>query len=129
LLLQSFQFQAEHEWRNISLMKVENLLEVPPAVTRNEQIRCLLESGEVRLEHIISHGQPSPEGFWYDQPNAEWVLLLKGNATLLLAPEKKVELGAGDSLLIPARLRHRVEQTSEDAIWLAVHIANASESR
>ena len=110
-------------------MKIENLLEVLPAVTGHEQIRCLLQSGDVRIEHIISHGQPSPEGFCYDQPNPEWVLLMKGSATLLLAPEEKVELRAGDSLLIPAHLQHRVERTSEDAIWLAVHFANASEIR
>ncbi|HEY3897462.1 MAG TPA: cupin domain-containing protein [Chthoniobacter sp.] len=105
-------------------MKIENLFETLPGPSDREQIRCLLETGEVRIEQIISHAQPSPEGFCYDQPNAEWVLLLKGSATLLLAPKETVELKAGDSLLIPAHLRHRVERTSEDAIWLAVHFQN-----
>ena len=51
----------------------------------------------------------------------EWVVLLKGSATLLIAEEGSVDLGAGDYLLIPAHVRHRVERTSEDAVWLAVH--------
>jgi cupin 2 domain-containing protein len=106
-------------------MKIENLLEALPLPTDREHIRCLLENGDVRIEHIVSHGQPSPEGFWYDQPNDEWVLLLKGSATLLLAPGERLELKSGDSLLIPAHLQHCVEQTSEDAIWLAVHFASA----
>jgi cupin 2 domain-containing protein len=107
-------------------MKLENLLEALPLPANREHIRCLLESGNVRIEHIISHGQPSPEGFWYDQPNDEWVLLLKGSATLLLAPEERVELKSGDSLLIPAHLRHRVDRTSQDAIWLAVHLSSCT---
>jgi cupin 2 domain-containing protein len=109
-------------------MEIENLFEALPSSSNREEIRCLLETGELRIEQIVSHAQPSPEGFWYDQPNPEWVLLLKGTATLSLAPEQRVELKAGDSLLIPAHLRHRVERTSDDAIWLAVHFNNASET-
>jgi cupin 2 domain-containing protein len=89
----------------------------PPA----EVVTVLHESATVRLEQIASHGQRSPDGFWYDQPEAEWVVLLKGSATLLFAGEKAAELIAGDYLLIPARRRHRVERVSADALWLAVH--------
>ena len=110
----------------VTPMKIENLFAALPLSTDREHIRCLLESGEVRIEHIISYGQPSPEGFWYDQPNDEWVVLLKGSAILLLAPEEQVELRAGDSLRIPAHLQHRVEQTSQDAIWLAVHLPSGA---
>ena len=30
----------------------------------------LLLTGRVRIERIVSTGQSSPEGFWYDQPEA-----------------------------------------------------------
>ena len=36
--------------------------------------------GNVRIERIVSHGQSSPFGFWYDQEEYEWVVLLKGAA-------------------------------------------------
>src|ERR1700709_2170454 len=101
---------------------VDHLLRTTPGSTDGEQIKQLFATEGVRIEHIVSHGQASPEGFWYDQPGAEWVVLLQGSATLLIEGEPGVELGAGDYLLIPAHLRHRVERVSQDAIWLAVHL-------
>jgi cupin 2 domain-containing protein len=100
---------------------VENLLRGAPGPGDGEQIKQLLATDAVRIEQIVSHGHPSPAGFWYDQPEPEWVVLVQGSATLLIAGEESVALRAGDSLLIPARLRHRVEHVSEDAVWLAVH--------
>jgi len=49
------------------------------------------------------------------------VLLLAGSAVLLVE-NKRVELGVGNHLFIPAHQRHRVESTSltEKTIWLAV---------
>ena len=81
----------------------------------------------IRLEQIVSHGQASPPGFWYDQPQNEWVVLLKGTATLAFkesAREGMLDLVAGDSLTIPARLRHRVANVSHDAVWLALHFGS-----
>ncbi|MDR3402640.1 MAG: cupin domain-containing protein [Chthoniobacter sp.] len=107
---------------------VDNLLRTASGPTDGEQIRRLLSTEGARIEQIVSHGQASPEGFWYDQPGAEWVVLLQGSATLTVEGEPGVELGAGDSLLIPARLRHRVERTSDDAVWLAVHLGQESDA-
>jgi cupin 2 domain-containing protein len=91
-----------------------------------EQVETLLETDALRIERIASYGQPSPKGFWYDQPNQEWVVLLKGTATLRFSDDAEkrkrvIDLKAGDYLLIPAHLKHRVERTSPDALWLAVH--------
>ena len=86
-----------------------------------ESIQLLLQTDALRIERIESHGHPSPAGFWYDQPDQEWVVLLQGSATLTFADEPAVDLKAGDYLLIPAHRKHRVERTSEDALWLAVH--------
>ena len=35
----------------------------------------------LKIERIISQGQASPPGFWYDQAWNEWVIVLKGSAT------------------------------------------------
>ena len=94
-----------------------------PAPLGGESSQVLLQAQAFRLERIESHGHPSPEGFWYDQPQAEWVVLLRGTATLAFAEEPPVELKVGDYLLIPAHRKHRVEHTSSDALWLAVHFA------
>ncbi|MCF6310901.1 MAG: cupin domain-containing protein [Verrucomicrobiales bacterium] len=80
----------------------------------------------VRLQRIVSGGHASPVGFWYEQDEDEWVMLLRGEACLLLAKgeaeeEQTVEMHAGDYLELPAGLRHRVECVSGDAIWLALH--------
>jgi cupin 2 domain-containing protein len=87
----------------------------------------LPRASNVRLEHLVSHGQASPPGFWYDQPEDEWVMLLQGTATLAFetdAGQETLDLIAGDALTIPARLRHRVASVSPDAVWLALHFGS-----
>ena len=88
----------------------------------DELITTLLESTNVRIERIVSHGHASPDDFWYDQAQDEWVVLLKGAATLRFE-DATVEMKPGDFLNIPAHKRHRVESTTPDepTIWLAVH--------
>ncbi len=86
-----------------------------------ETFTTLFEKAGVKIERIDSHGQASPEGFWYDQPQDEWVLLVKGGAVLEIADQPPITLKAGDHIAIPAHVRHRVASTSADALWLAVH--------
>tara|TARA_R110002074_G_scaffold102632_3_gene221866 strand:- start:264 stop:611 length:348 start_codon:yes stop_codon:yes gene_type:complete len=88
----------------------------------------LAEGGAFRLERIVSTGQATPEGAWYDQAEDEWVILLAGEAGLLIegaaAPHT---LRPGDFLLLPAHQRHRVEWTAADGetVWLALHFKPA----
>ena len=94
-----------------------------PLDLSREVFETLASGSSVRIERIISHGQSSPDGFWYDQDEAEWIVVLKGEATLLLDGELgAVHLMAGDYLLIPAHKKHRVDWTApnEPTIWLAV---------
>jgi cupin 2 domain-containing protein len=96
-----------------------------PRAGADEDITALLTTPNVRIERIVSTGQASPPGFWYDQDDAEWVVLLTGGAGLRFAGEGEVrELKPGDYLHIPAHARHRVEWThpSEPTVWLAVHV-------
>ncbi len=93
-----------------------------PVELPEELLTVLAERAGVKIERIVSDGHASPEGFWYDQEQDEWVLLISGSAVLTVGDER-VELAAGDHLLIPAHQRHRVESTSktEKTIWLAVY--------
>lgn len=101
-----------------------NLLDPLPDARAAEVVEALLSRGGVRIERITSHGQASPPGFWYDEPQGEWVLLLKGAALLRFEDEAApCRLGPGDFLDIAAHRRHRVEWTAPDepTVWLAVH--------
>jgi cupin 2 domain-containing protein len=96
---------------------------VPPAAP-HEQLTALLTATNMRLERIVSHAHASPEGFWYDQEWAEWVIVLKGSAGLLFEGESAPRaLKAGDYIDIPAHARHRVAWTDakEPTVWLALH--------
>lgn len=95
-----------------------------PADLVAEQCIDLAGSAHVRIERIVSRGQASPPGFWYDQAQAEWVLLLAGAAGIRFDGEAAPRaLAPGDHLLIPAHVRHRVEWTdaAQATVWLAVH--------
>lgn len=100
-----------------------NILHASGGDRSAEQFVSLLQTPALRLEQIVSHGHPTPDGQWYQQADAEWVLLLCGEAQLLFADASKQMLKAGDYLLIPPRMRHRVEYCSADARWLALHFA------
>lgn len=100
-----------------------NLLDSLPAPQTEESVDVLVKQDEVRIERIVSHGHSSPPGFWYDQPEEEWVTVLSGKGKLLFEHESDlIELGPGDSVVIPAHRRHRVESTCGDTptVWLAV---------
>jgi len=102
---------------------VKNLFDGIPDILTEEKFDSLLATPAVRIERILSRGQASPPGFEYDSEEQEWVLLLRGCACLSFSgPDDRVILKPGDSLLIPAHTRHRVEWTdaTQETIWLAV---------
>ena len=102
-----------------------NLFHDIPSPLPEELLTTLLSTGPVRIERIVSHGHASPEGFWYDQDQSEWVVVLKGAARLRFEDESSPhELRSGDFIHIPAHRRHRVEWTTPDepTIWLAVFL-------
>ena len=99
-----------------------NLFADLPVGATAESFQVLYETSAVRIERIASFGHASPAGFWYDQDRPEWVVLMRGGATIAFDDGTRRTLAAGDWLLIPAHCRHRVEHTSDDALWLAVHV-------
>ncbi len=84
-----------------------------------EIFETLCTCGTVLIERIVSSDiLPDTE---YDQDHDEWVVLLEGNALLSVGGET-VRLVRGDYLFLPAHTVHRVLETSNGAVWLAVHI-------
>lgn len=110
-------------------MKSANLLSDLPAQAPTELLTTLLDGGGVRIERIVSHGHASPEGFWYDQDQDEWVVILKGAARLRFE-DGAVEMRPGDFVNIPAHKKHRIEWTTPDepTVWLAVHYGEGDPS-
>ena len=106
-----------------------NLLANLPGQLSEELIEILVEHPGLRIERIVSTGQASPPGFWYQQPEHEFVLLLHGTASLTLEREdgglQQHRLQPGDWLLLPAHCRHRVDSTAADTatVWLALFYA------
>ncbi len=99
-----------------------NLLSDLPEDIPEEIFQTLVQTEKFRIERIVSHGQSSPDGFWYDQAENEWVLLLEGHARIRFEDDRLVELLRGDHVNIPAHVKHRVEYTHPEqvTIWLAV---------
>jgi len=91
-----------------------------PDDLREEIFTELLQHEAVRIERIVSDGHASLEGFWYDQSEHEWVLLLEGEAGIEFADGQTIHLKKGNALNLPAHTRHRVAFTSRPAIWLAI---------
>jgi cupin 2 domain-containing protein len=100
-----------------------NLLFPVPDARIAECVDELLARPGLRIERIVSHGQASPPGFWYDQAEGEWLLLLAGAARLQFADEGEARLlEPGDCLDIVPHRRHRVDWTdpANPTVWLAV---------
>lgn len=100
-----------------------NLLTRLPPDSSAEVFELLHQHGGLKIERIVSSGQASPPGFWYDSPQEEWVLLLSGGAGLTLEGGAEHVMRPGAWLHIPAHCRHRIEWTDADqpTIWLAIH--------
>ena len=93
-----------------------------PGALPDELVTPLLARAGVRIERIVSRWQVSPPGFWYDQAEHEFVLLLQGEARLLIEGLPELRLQPGDWVELPAHTRHRVTHTAPDqnTVWLAV---------
>ena len=102
-----------------------NLLTGVDPSAPDEAFAALLTLPGVKIERIVSTGQSSPPGFWYDQGWAEWVLVVSGSAGVQFEDEPEPRrLGIGDYLYIAPNRRHRVTWTDPDlpTVWLAVHV-------
>jgi cupin 2 domain-containing protein len=116
-------FLERHFERPLPLdVVLDSLLKGAPTEGEGEIVESFLSRPGVRLERIVSRGESTPEGVWYEQDQNEWVALLAGSARIGFADGTERRLTVGDSLLLPARSRHRVEWTDPKSatIWIAV---------
>ena len=104
---------------------INNLFsQLPAQPPEQEQFQTLLQQPGLHIERIVSFGHASPADFWYQQPQAEWVLLLSGSAQLRFVDEAQAHsLRPGDFVQIAAQRRHRVDATASEqpSVWLAIH--------
>ncbi len=103
-------------------MKKGNLFN-PVKKTPEEFFEILAEgsSNFSRIERIISQGHTSPENFWYDQNEFEFVAVLQGEAKIEFESEI-IKMSSGEWIIISPHEKHRVIYTSENpcCVWLAV---------
>lgn len=99
-----------------------NLFQDIPSLLPEELFTEVLKQPGIRIERIVSAGHKSDPKFWYDQDEQEWLCLIQGEAELEFQDQKILRLTTGDTLLIPAHQKHRVNFTSTEpqCIWLAV---------
>jgi cupin 2 domain-containing protein len=100
---------------------INNIFDELPQHLPKELVQILVHAADVRIERIISHGHASAVDFWYDQPQHEWVIVLKGAARLQFE-DGMIEMKVGDFINIPAFKKHRVDWTMPDepTVWLGV---------
>ena len=84
-----------------------------------ETFTTLLEHKNIKINRIVSSN--TLDETEYMQEEDEWLVLIEGEATLLLHDERKTLL-KGDTLFIPSKTPHRVLSTQNGTIWLTVHI-------
>jgi len=84
-----------------------------------EIFTTLLEHKNIKINRIVSSADVEPAEYIQDED--EWVVIIEGEATLLLENEEKI-LKKGDTLFIPAKTPHKILKTKSNTVWLAVHI-------
>ena len=103
---------------------IKNLFTDIPKNLKDELIETILQTSSFRIERIVSRGHCSPDGFWYDQDEHEWIILLKGSAAIRFEDQcEDIIMTPSNYINIKKHRRHRVEWTDpeQETIWLAIH--------
>ena len=102
-------------------MQKYNIFEQIIVDKSEEKFFEIFKNEKIKIEKIVSNGQTSPDNFWYEQKENEFVLLLEGFA-IVEFEDFEMELKKGDCLNIKAMQKHRVKFTSlnETTVWFAV---------
>ena len=122
-MTQNFDKPSAHLRHSIRSGVLTNIFENLSARSEDEEFTDLFSRKGVRIERIVSNGQSTPMDAPYDQGHDEWVLLLRGSASLWVDGDGERDLRPGDHVLIPAHRLHRVTRTAENepTVWLAIH--------
>jgi cupin 2 domain-containing protein len=103
-------------------IRIQNIFTDLPDAASQEQFMTLVESSAVKIQRIVSDIKRGSSDLWHDQDHDEWVAVLSGDAILEFAGGELIELKTGDYLMIPSRMKHRVEYTAPQTVWLVVHV-------
>ncbi len=109
---------------------MNNIFSLVPENSDREFFETLLSAGQVRIERIVSRGHTSSPHGWHDQEESEWVMVVRGAATLVFADGRRISLNSGDYLNIPAHDKHRVTWTDPEqpTVWLAIFYREPTQS-
>jgi len=102
--------------------KIGNIFDLPANLPKEELFEILVDNDTVLIEKVVSTGQITAPGNWYDQKREEWLIVLQGEGELSYEDSSRIKLTSGDYLYIPAHKKHRVEYTSTEppCIWLTI---------
>ena len=100
----------------------DNIFDLPDNLANVELFEALIDNDRVLIEKVVSTGQVTPSGEWYDQKRAEWLIVLQGEGELSYEDGSRIKLTTGDYLYISPHQKHRVEYTSTQppCIWLTI---------
>ena len=87
-------------------MEKNNIYPATPLASPGEVSIDLFRKGSVTIERIISHVHSSPAGFWYDQAEDEWVIVLRGSAVLEFGGGEMVEMKPRAVTIHSLAIRH-----------------------
>jgi len=105
-------------------LKKGNILQEPSIKNGEKEIfEEIISSPDFTIERIFTNKHYDKPGDWYDQEKDEWVLILQGEAILEFENKEIVSLSKSDYIFIPARKKHRINESSKSpkCIWLAIH--------
>ena len=60
----------------------KNVFTVPERLDNGEVCTPLAAATGFRVERIVSWGEVTPEGAWYDQDHDEWVIVVQGEGAV-----------------------------------------------
>jgi cupin 2 domain-containing protein len=103
-------------------IEVENIFRDLPELSSQEEVSTLFQNSCGKIARIVSQAYSGSPGFWYDQDDDEWVMVVRGEATLEFEGGELVRMKEGDHVTIPRHVKHRVAETDAQTIWLAVHV-------
>lgn len=106
-----------------------NFFEIENLGHNEESFFSLFENQAIKIERIVSRAQASEEGFYYDQEDGEWLLVLEGEAEIGYPDKTVTRLKKGDTLYLPPHQLHRVNKTTNPTLWLAVFIKNKKDEQ
>ena len=99
---------------------MKNFFDTNGNISSTEIFENVIVGDNLRVERIISHGQTTPPGEWYNQEQDEWVLVLQGEARIAYMDGSDITLCKGEHLFLPRHKKHRISYTSTPCLWLAV---------